>query len=203
MRAHAITPRQAGRRQFEMTRQPAVIGEQQQAFGIDVEAADRNHPPEIAGQRVEHRPPALLVAMAGDQAARLVIAPQAGRLGGAEGLAVDHHRVVRGDGDRRGGQGGAVDRDPAGFDPALRLAPRTQAGARHPLGDALANLFAHGRHASTKAANSFVSPSEIMNSGCHWTPMQNLCAGDSMPSITPSGAVASTTRPGAGAATAW
>ena len=43
-RAHAIAAQPAGRRQFEHARQAAVIGEQQQAFGIDVEAANTNEP---------------------------------------------------------------------------------------------------------------------------------------------------------------
>ena len=41
MGADAITPQPAGVRQFERARQPAIIGEQQQAFGVEIEPADR------------------------------------------------------------------------------------------------------------------------------------------------------------------
>ena len=40
VRAHAIAPQPAGRRQFQHAREPAVIGQQQQALGVEVEPAD-------------------------------------------------------------------------------------------------------------------------------------------------------------------
>src|SRR5262245_33286122 len=40
VRAHAIAAQPAGRRQFERTREPAVVGEQKEALGVEVEAAD-------------------------------------------------------------------------------------------------------------------------------------------------------------------
>ena len=40
VRAHAIAPQPAGRRQFQHAREPAVIGEQQQPFGVEIEPAD-------------------------------------------------------------------------------------------------------------------------------------------------------------------
>ena len=39
--AHAVAPQPAGRRQLEHAREPAVVGQQQQALGVDVEPADR------------------------------------------------------------------------------------------------------------------------------------------------------------------
>src|SRR5581483_7358979 len=39
-RAHAVAPQPAGRRQLQHPRQPAVIGEQQQALAVDVEPAN-------------------------------------------------------------------------------------------------------------------------------------------------------------------
>ena len=38
--AHAIAPQPAGRRQFEHAREAAVVGQQQQPLGVDVEPAD-------------------------------------------------------------------------------------------------------------------------------------------------------------------
>ena len=40
VRAHAIAPQPAGRRQFQRAREPAVVGQQQQAFGVEIEPAD-------------------------------------------------------------------------------------------------------------------------------------------------------------------
>ena len=54
-RAHAVAAQPAGRRQFEHARQPAVIGEQQQALGVDVEPADADQPRQVLRQRAEDR----------------------------------------------------------------------------------------------------------------------------------------------------
>src|SRR5262245_28174331 len=61
-RAYAIAPRPAGRRQFEPALQLAVVGEQQQPFGIEIEPPDRNHARQLFRQAVEHRRPALRIA---------------------------------------------------------------------------------------------------------------------------------------------
>ena len=73
VRAHAIAAQPPGRRQFEHARKPAVIGEQQQAFGIDVEPADADQPRQVFRQRPEDRVAPLRIGMRGHQAARLVI----------------------------------------------------------------------------------------------------------------------------------
>ena len=79
--AHAIAPDPAGRRQFEAAGQPAVIGQQQQPLGIQIEPADRDQPRQTRGQRAEYGRPALLVAMRRDQPDSFVIAPQARPVG--------------------------------------------------------------------------------------------------------------------------
>ena len=57
--------------------------------------------------------------------------------------------------------------------------------------------------AFTKASNSLASPGSMWNSGCHCTPRQKRWRADSMPSITPSGAVASTITPAGTLLAAW
>ena len=58
MRAHAIAPQPAGRGQFERAREPAVIGEQQQPLGVEVEPADADQARQVLRQRAEDgRPP--------------------------------------------------------------------------------------------------------------------------------------------------
>ena len=52
-RAHAVAAQPAGRRQFQHAREPAVIGEQQQPFGVDVEPADADQPRQVLRQRAE------------------------------------------------------------------------------------------------------------------------------------------------------
>src|SRR5690606_2433768 len=112
-----------------------------------------------------------------------------------------------GDQDRRRVDPAPVDRHAALGDHALGIAPRGDTRARKALGDALAHAIRRLGHAhpaaSMKAANILESPGSMANSGCHWTPRQNRLSGASIPSITPSGAVASTTAPGATAFTAW
>src|SRR5262245_25516929 len=48
--AHAVAAQPAGRRQLERAREPAVVGEEEQALGIDVEPADADQPRQALGQ---------------------------------------------------------------------------------------------------------------------------------------------------------
>src|SRR6185437_13048096 len=58
LRAHAVAPQPGGRRQLEHARQPAVIGQQQQALGVDVKPPDADQPRQVLRQRRENsRPP--------------------------------------------------------------------------------------------------------------------------------------------------
>ena len=70
--ADAVAAEPAGRRQFEDAGEAAVIGEEQEALGVDVEAADGDDARQVRRQRGEDRRPAFGVAGGGDQAFRLV-----------------------------------------------------------------------------------------------------------------------------------
>ena len=51
--AHAVAAQPAGRRQLQHAREAAVVGEEQQALGVDVEPADRDDARQVFGQGVE------------------------------------------------------------------------------------------------------------------------------------------------------
>jgi hypothetical protein len=135
--AHLVAAQPAGRRQLEPPRQRAVIGEQQQPLGIEIEPSDRDDARQSRRQLVEDRRPVLLVAMRRHQPGRLVIAPEPRRRRLGERLAVDLDVARRRHGDCRAGQDGAVDAHAAFGDPALGIAPRAEPGPCHHLGDAL------------------------------------------------------------------
>src|SRR5581483_6715248 len=102
-------------RMGESQRQLAVAGEQEQAAGVGVEAADRV---ETAGvvDEVEDRGAALGIAAGADHALGLVEHQGAQRDGVAEGAAVDGDLVDAGLDQGAGADGGAVDLDPALLD---------------------------------------------------------------------------------------
>ena len=135
--AHAIAPQPAGRRQFERAREPAVVGEQQQSLGVQVEPPDADQPRQVLRQRAEDGRAALRVGAGGDEAARLVEQEQPRALAPRQRLAVDADAVGGRDVERWRGDGLAVDRHAAGRDPRLGLAARRHARPRHHLGDAL------------------------------------------------------------------
>ena len=76
MRAHAIAAQPAGCRQFEYARERAVVGQEQQAFGVEVEPADADEARQVFGQALEDGRPALRVGMRRHQPARLVVEEQ-------------------------------------------------------------------------------------------------------------------------------
>ena len=138
MGAHAIAAQPLGVRQLQHPGEAAVIGEQQQPFGADVEAPDAHEARQARRQGVEDGRAPLRIGIGGHEAGRLVVEEQAGALAPRHRLAVDGDAVAAGDVHRRRGDRLAVDRDPAGGDPLLGVAARAQAGARHHLGDAVA-----------------------------------------------------------------
>src|SRR3546814_5362201 len=83
--------------------QGAVVGQQQQAFRIDVEPADRLQAAQFGRQAIEYRGAAVGVARGGDLPAWLVVAEEARRGGGRQGFAIDFD--ARLGGDRGGGAG--------------------------------------------------------------------------------------------------
>lgn len=51
--AHAIAPEPSLRGQFQLPREASVIGEEQQAFRVDVQPSDRHHARHVGGQALE------------------------------------------------------------------------------------------------------------------------------------------------------
>ena len=90
---HPVFPRPSGAGKFKMTCQPAIIGQQQQAFGIHVQPPDRQHPRQIGRQMVKDGLAVLLVTCADNQPARLVITPQNRRFARRQRLAIDRDDV--------------------------------------------------------------------------------------------------------------
>src|SRR6185437_16122399 len=143
----------AGIRQFERARQPAVIGEQQQPLGVEIDPTDRDQAWQALGQIVEHRRPPFRVGMGRHQPARLVEQEQTGALARRQRLAVDGDDVIDGNVERGRVDDAAVDADAALHDPFLGIASRGKPGPRHHLGDALTGFLDFGR---TRRAALFV-----------------------------------------------
>ncbi len=146
MGAHAIAPEPAGARQLEMPGERAVGGEQQQAFGVEVEPPDRDHARQLRRQRLEHGLAPLRILVAGDEALRLVVAPEPRQSRLGERLAVHRDDVPRRHDDGRRGQHLAVDGDAALTDPRLGVAARAEPRMGDGLGDPhRLGGFRHGR----------------------------------------------------------
>ena len=135
---HPVFAQPAGRGQFQPPLQPAVVGQEQQAFRVQIQTPDRHHARHIVGQVVEHRRAALFIAGRGDQPIGLVIQPQARRFRRGNRPAVHRDPVGGSDVQRGRGDDLAVDRDIADLDHPFRLPPRGDPGARQNLGDAFA-----------------------------------------------------------------
>ena len=129
MGAHAVAAQPAGCRQFEHARKAAVIGQQQQAFGVDVEAADRHDARQAFRQVVENGRAAFRIGVGGHQAGRLVVEPQAGALYAADRHAVDLDAVGQRGVDDGRLQKRAVQPHAAFGNHALDIAARGHAGA--------------------------------------------------------------------------
>ncbi|KGD51083.1 hypothetical protein DP43_5061 [Burkholderia pseudomallei] len=134
--AHRVLALDAIARMHEAVREIARRRQHQQAFGVEVEAADREP---FRGlhrrQPIEHGRAALRIRVAHDLARRLVIQQHARRLArqlALDRLAVDPHLIGRHDplADVRRL---AVHRHPAGNDELFHLAARAHAGFREHL----------------------------------------------------------------------
>ena len=145
--ADAILAQPAGGGQFQPALQRAIVGQQQQAFGIEVEPPDRHHARQLFRQVVEHGRAALFIAGRGHQPFGFVIQPQPRRFGFGEGLAIDTDAVLGRHVQRRAVDDAAVDGNLTQFDHPLGLAPRGDTGARQDLGDTLAGVFLGGGRA--------------------------------------------------------
>ena len=137
MRAHPVAAHPAGVRMGDHLGEPAVIGEEQEPLGVDVEAADRDDARQILGQALEHGRPAFGIARRGDEAARLVEEPQPRALARRQRLAVDGDPVLVVTLTAGESSTCAVERDAALGDHRLGVAARRDAGAGDHLGDAV------------------------------------------------------------------
>ncbi|OHB27485.1 MAG: hypothetical protein A2790_22070 [Phenylobacterium sp. RIFCSPHIGHO2_01_FULL_69_31] len=144
MGAGAIAADDLGRGHLQRAGQLAVVGQQQQALGIDVEAAYRDQPRQAGRQGLEHRRAPVRVLVRGHQAHGLVVAEQARRLGLADHLAVDGDDVAGLHLHRRGVQRAAVDGDAVLRDQPLDVPARADARAGQQLGDAFSPLGVGG-----------------------------------------------------------
>ena len=142
--AHPVATQPAGGRQFEHAGKAAVIGEQQQPLGVDVQPADGHQPRQIGRQDVEDGLAPFRIAVGGDHARRLVEQEQPRALDGRDLHAVEMDDVVRHDVEGGRGKHLAVDPDAAGGNQFLGVAARGKAGPRQPLGDPLAGLRLYG-----------------------------------------------------------
>jgi len=131
-----VAAQPSGSRQLQVPRQGAVVGKEEKALGVHVETANRNHTGQMLRQRLEHGLASLRVPVRGDEAFRLVIAPQPRRLGRGQLLAVDQDAVAWAYVAGRARQHLAVDAHPALRDPPLGLPARAQPRPRQRLGDA-------------------------------------------------------------------
>src|SRR5690348_3994734 len=139
-RAHAVAAPPAGLRQLQHAGEAAVVGEQQETLGVDVEPADRDKARQMLRQGVEDGRPPLRIGAGGHEAAWRVVEEEPGTLARGQWRAV--HRDAIGGRDAAAGLPDhlAVDRNPAGRNPGLGLAARREARAGDRLGDALAAL---------------------------------------------------------------
>ena len=131
-RAHGVFAVDVVARVHQAVGQVAGVGEQQQALGVEVEAADGQPLAGLHGrQAVEHGRTAFRIVRADDFAGRLVVHQHARRLvvvhAALQQLAVDAHGVGRQDALADVGRL-AVHRHAAGDDQFFHVAARTQAG---------------------------------------------------------------------------
>ena len=138
--AHAVATKPTGFRMGQHAREPPVIGEEKQAFRIEIEPADRDEPRQAFGQRGEDRGAPLGVLLGRHQARRLVIKKQARALFRRQRDAIDENAVARPHENHRRRHRLAVERDAAFADHALDIAARGDAGAGDHFRDALACL---------------------------------------------------------------
>ena len=138
MSAHAIAAQPAGGGQLQHAGQTAVVGEQQQAFGVDVEAANRDHARQIAWQILEDRRATFGIVIRCHGAAQFVEHKQARALPRPDGAPVHAHAVGLLHVESRAVERLAVDGDAAVGDPAFGVAARAKAHAGHHFSDTLA-----------------------------------------------------------------
>jgi len=120
-----------------MPRQPAVIGQQQQPFGIHVQTADRQHPGQACWQMVKNGLTVLFVPRADDQPTWLVVTPQHRRLARRQRLFINGDDVGRCDIECRAGNHLTIHCHATLGNARLGVATRTYTCTGNMFGDAL------------------------------------------------------------------
>ena len=144
---HAVFAQPTGRGQFQLAFQRAIIGQQQQALGIQIQPAHAHHAGHFGGQRVINRGAPLLVAGGCHKACGLVVQPQARRFRRRQRRAIHGDAIPGRHVQRSALDNFAIDGNAACGDQRLGFAA---AGAPRPgdnFGDTLAcgvRLCAHG-----------------------------------------------------------
>src|SRR5215470_11834887 len=92
---HAVPSQPTRCRQFQYARQAAVIGEQQQAFSVDVQSSNADDPWKFFWQRTKNGVSPLRIGMRRHQSARLVIEKKPCAFARPQGCAVDRDLVRR------------------------------------------------------------------------------------------------------------
>ena len=161
MDAHAVAPQPAARRQLQPRDSSPSLVSSSSPSELRSSRPTETTRGSSGGKRSNTVGAALLVAMRGDEAGRLVIAPQP-RAARPPGIGLPSTRMSLASVTVSAGLVSTLPstRDAAFGDPALGVAARAQAGARQSLGDALAlrrRCVGHGddaqcRQAATKAA---------------------------------------------------
>ncbi len=137
----AVDSRKTGIGQLQLTLQHRGIGEQEQAFGVDIEPTNgeqaRGARPHV-GQQVINRGPPLGITVGDQRAQRLVKAVQLNVRRRRQRPVVDRHPlpVVKIDG--RVADNNAVNLHPASLDHPLCFTAGAQAGMRDDLGETVA-----------------------------------------------------------------
>ena len=123
------------RRQFQMSGQITIVGQQEQTLRVHVQSTDTDQTRQIRWQPVKNGFPVLFVACAHHKAARLVVTPQLGGFACWQRFTVDDYPVTRTHIQGRAGDGFAINTDTAIGNPCLSLAARTDSGPCDAFGD--------------------------------------------------------------------
>ena len=104
-----------------MSGQPAIIGQQQQPFGVHVQTTNRQHAWQVGRQMIEDGLAVLLVTRADDKSARFVVTPKHCRLARRQRLVIHGDDIGRCDVQRRACDHLAIHRDPTFGDTGLSV----------------------------------------------------------------------------------
>ncbi|KZL29242.1 hypothetical protein PsWM33_00024 [Pseudovibrio sp. WM33] len=136
--AHAVAAQPASCRQLNHAGKATIIGQQQQTFGVDVQAANSHNAWHVSRQDVKNSFTTLRVFIRGYRATWFVEQPEARPLTGWQRFAINDNLVFLGNGKSWCFQHGAVDADTASFNPCFCITARAQTSTCHCLGNTFA-----------------------------------------------------------------